>query len=124
MLYKKSHIIHIKKKGRGKMKEIKTYQLKAYDEIKTIKLEETSYVDGTFAIAMYSWDPKGKYWQPWDILTVNLLETDKTGRKAFVQTDKYLKFVLDNKLGIQTGGSAKSGYKHYTEIEFKKKEAW
>ena len=74
--------------------EEKIYTLKAYGETKKIRLQETAYVDG------------------------NRPQTDKKGRKAFVQTDKYLEFVLDNNLGVVTGGNARSGYNHYTEIEF------
>ena len=98
--------------------EEKIYTLKAYGETKKIRLQETAYVDGTFAIAMYSWNEEYRGWEPWDVLTVNLPQTDKKGRKAFVQTDKYLEFVLDNNLGVITGGNARSGYNHYTEIEF------
>ena len=81
--------------------EEKIYTLKAYGETKKIRLQETAYVDGTFAIAMYSWNEEYRCWEPWDVLTVNLPQTDKKGRKAFV-----------------TGGNARSGYNHYTEIEF------
>jgi len=97
----------------------KQYLLNQYDNIYKIVLEETTYMDGNYAIAMYNWDDDLKFWDHWDVLTTNLPQSSKSGKTAYIDTDKYLNFVLGNKLGIVTGNVVLSGYKHYTEIKFK-----
>lgn len=92
----------------------------AYGNIYRIILEETSYSDGNYAIIMYNYNKECDYWENWDSLTTNLLRAKHKDieKCAYVQSDKYLNFVLENKLGIPTGNEIRSGYNHYTEIQF------
>lgn len=92
----------------------------AYGNIYRIILEETSYSDGNYAIIMYNYNKECDYWENWDSLTTNLLRAKHKDieKCAYVQSDKYLNFVLENKLGTPTGNEFKSGYNHYTEIQF------
>lgn len=96
------------------------YILEAYGNIYRIMLEETSYSDGNYAIIMRNYNKEYGYWENWDVLTTNFPEAKhkKTKRCAYVQSDKYLNFVLKNKLGIPTGNEIRSGYNHYMEIQF------
>ena len=92
----------------------------AYGNIYRIILEETSYSDGNYAIIMYNYNKECDYWENWDSLTTNLLRAKHKDveKCAYVQSDKYLNFVLRNKLGTPPGNEFKSGYNHYTEIQF------
>lgn len=96
----------------------KRYKLNRYGEAYTIVLQETKYRDGKYAVAMHSWNEEFKFYEPWDTLTTNLLDSREEGLYAYVQTDKYLNFVLENSIGIPTGRIAKSGFNSYTEIKF------
>lgn len=117
-MYKTSIIDVIKKKGDYNMD--KEYLLNAYGNTYRISLEETSYYDGNYAIIMHSYNETYRLWENWDVLTTNLPEASHKNLKncAYVQSDKYLGFVLANELGTPTGNEVISGFNHYTEIEF------
>jgi hypothetical protein len=96
----------------------KRYKLNAYGEVFIIRLIPTEYALGPFAIAMECLSECGTYWEPYDVLTTYLPGARSEGHFAFVQKDKYLDFVLENKLGMPTGKTLRSGYNDYVEIEF------
>lgn len=96
------------------------YILEAYGNIYRITLEESCYWDGNYAIIMRDYNKEYNCWENWDSLTTNLPRAKHKDieKCAYVQSDKYLNFVLRNKLGTPTGNEFKSGYNHYTEIQF------
>lgn len=69
---------------------------------------------------MRNYNKKYDCWENYGALTTNLPEAKHKDANncAYVQSGKYLNFVLDNKLGIPTGNEFRSGYNHYTEIQF------
>ena len=87
-----------------------------------ITLKISSYEEGgSLDIAMLYYDIDFKTDMPYGVLTVNLcqeLEPDC----AFVDTnncgENIMRFIEDNKIGVPTGKTARSGFCTYPEVKF------
>jgi len=100
------------------MNESKIYKINSYGKTFDIRLDVTSYMNSHFAITMSGKADDENWWEPYDTLTTNFPESRSEGSYAYVQEDKYLDFVLENKLGVKTGNVIKSGFNTYVEIYF------
>ena len=100
------------------MQNNKEYVLKEYGEEHKITLHKTSYaIDGSLAIKMICYDDG--FPEPWDVLTTYI---DGPVRPrfdcAYVQTDKYLDFIVENGIGELTDIIAQSGFNTYRLVRF------
>ena len=94
------------------------YILRAYGEEHKITLRKTSYaIDGSLAIQMVCNDDGEP--EPWDVLTTYIDGPIKPRKDcAYVQTDKYLDFIIENGIGEPTDILAQSGFNTYMLIKF------
>ena len=96
---------------------MKEYRLRQGGKEYHIRLFQASYPDGNFAIAMMVLDDDANCWIPWEVMTEDL-EIPMEDRHAFVRTDKYLDFVMENGLGIVTENKTMKDLNTYVEVIF------
>lgn len=98
--------------------ENKKFILKEYDGEHEITLHREAYaIDNSLAIQMICYDEG--YPEPWDILTTYIDGPVKPSADcAYVQTDKYLDFVVENGIGEPTDILAQSGFNTYMLVKF------
>lgn len=83
----------------------------------TVTLHKDSYaLDGTLAVVMKCWDDG--YPEQFDVLTTNLDSPLASECRAFVQTDEYLDWIVENGIGEKTDIFETSGFNVYELIKF------
>lgn len=96
--------------------ETKHFMLDAYGSQHDITLKCDAYcADNSLAITMTCYD---EGWpEPWDVLTTNL-GVPVPENHAFVQSDKYVDWVVKNGIGEKTDIFERSGFNVYELIKF------
>lgn len=106
----------------------KVYKLKFYGKTYNVALGKAHYVNnGKVAVLMYTCTPKGKIKEDFGDLTVNIADSDIMANEKdeqFIDTNNLghdiVKWLVDNKIAIETGIYGFSGFCMYPLMTFSK----